>query len=162
MLEPDLKEAYGGLRDATVLRAIATSWVADVPHEGLDPAAETLLDIRDALHETGLAAARRPSDVLRMQDQDDVAERCGLPDADVLMRDVGEAAREIAYAHEITWHRVARLTRQRRSTPLRRRLRRPGPERVPLADGVVLHDEEVVLATDGRPDRDPTLTDYGC
>jgi [protein-PII] uridylyltransferase len=26
-----------------------------------------------------------------------------------------------------------------------------------LADGVVLHDEEVVLATDGRPDRDPTL-----
>ena len=157
MLEPDLKEAYGGLRDATVLREIATSWVADVPHEGLDPAAETLLDIRDALHETGLAAARRPSDVLRMQDQDDVAERCGLPDADVLMRDLGEAAREIAYAHEITWHRVARLTRQRRSTPLRRRLRRPGPERVPLADGVVLHDEEVVLATDGRPDRDPTL-----
>lgn len=157
MLEPDLKEAYGGLRDATVLRAIASSWVADVPHEALDPAAEMLLDIRDALHETALATARRPSDVLRMQDQDDVAERCGLLDADVLLRDVAEAAREIAYAHEITWHRVARLTRQRQATPLRRRLRRPGPERVPLADGVVLHDEEVVLAIDGRPDRDPTL-----
>ncbi|CAM5651743.1 Bifunctional uridylyltransferase/uridylyl-removing enzyme [Streptomyces microflavus] len=33
LLEPDLKEARGGLRDATALRAVAASWVADVPRE---------------------------------------------------------------------------------------------------------------------------------
>ena len=35
LLEPDLKEARGGLRDATALRAVAASWVADAPREGL-------------------------------------------------------------------------------------------------------------------------------
>lgn len=33
LLEPDLKEARGGLRDATVLRAVAASWLADAPRE---------------------------------------------------------------------------------------------------------------------------------
>ncbi len=31
LLEPDLKEAHGGLRDATALRAVAASWLADAP-----------------------------------------------------------------------------------------------------------------------------------
>ncbi|MER7202548.1 nucleotidyltransferase domain-containing protein, partial [Streptomyces sp. NPDC000188] len=31
LLEPDLKEARGGLRDATALRAVAASWLADAP-----------------------------------------------------------------------------------------------------------------------------------
>ncbi|MYW43793.1 nucleotidyltransferase domain-containing protein, partial [Streptomyces sp. SID161] len=35
LLEPDLKEARGGLRDATALRAVAASWLADAPREGL-------------------------------------------------------------------------------------------------------------------------------
>ncbi len=34
LLEPDLKEARGGLRDATALRAVAASWVADAPAKG--------------------------------------------------------------------------------------------------------------------------------
>ncbi|NEB81655.1 [protein-PII] uridylyltransferase, partial [Streptomyces sp. SID14478] len=34
LLEPDLKEARGGLRDATALRAVAASWLADAPREG--------------------------------------------------------------------------------------------------------------------------------
>lgn len=38
LLEPDLKEARGGLRDATALRAVAASWLADAPREGLDDA----------------------------------------------------------------------------------------------------------------------------
>lgn len=33
LLEPDLKEARGGLRDATALRAVAASWLADAPRE---------------------------------------------------------------------------------------------------------------------------------
>ena len=50
LLEPDLKESFGGLRDLTVLRAVAASWVTDVPHAGLEPPRDLLLDVRDALH----------------------------------------------------------------------------------------------------------------
>ena len=48
LLEPDLKEARGGLRDVTVLRALAASWVADRPHGAVDEAHLRLLDVRDA------------------------------------------------------------------------------------------------------------------
>jgi len=157
LLEPDLKESYGGLRDAAILDAIAASWVTDVPREGLSDAREFLLDVRDAVHERMADDGRRPSDILRTQDQEDVARRLGVADRDALMRDLGEAARTIAYASDTTWHRVARLLKGRSSRPLRRRLRRPGPERVPLAEGVVVHDGEVSLAVDARPDRDPVL-----
>ena len=36
LLEPDLKEARGGLRDMTMLRALAASWLTDRPHAGVD------------------------------------------------------------------------------------------------------------------------------
>ena len=157
LLEPDLKEAYGGLRDVAILDAIAASWATDVPREGLSAARDQLLDIRDALHDCAVAEDRRPSDVLRTQDQGDVAERLGMADRDALLRQLGDAARSVAYASDTTWHRVGRLLRQRSGRPIRRRLRRPGPERVPLAEGVVVHDGEVALALDARPDRDPVL-----
>ncbi|OEV22594.1 nucleotidyltransferase domain-containing protein, partial [Streptomyces nanshensis] len=73
LLEPDLKEARGGLRDATALRAVAASWVADAPREGLDRARRTLLDARDALHLT----TGRATDRLALQEQDQVAEALG-------------------------------------------------------------------------------------
>lgn len=157
LLEPDLKESYGGLRDAGIVDAVAASWVTDVPREGLDEVRSTLLDIRDALHDCALEEGRRPSDVLRAQDQEDVAHRLGLPDRDALLRELGEAARAVAYASDTMWHRISRLQRGRSDRGVRRRLRRPGPERVPLADGVVVHDGEVALAADARPDRDPVL-----
>jgi [protein-PII] uridylyltransferase len=157
LLEPDLKEGYGGLRDASILDAIAASWVTDVPREGLAEARAQLLDIRDALHDVAIAGGRRTSDVLRTQEQADVAERLGLDDRESLLRVVSEAGRNIAYASDTTWHRVGRLLRERSGRPIRRRLRRPGPERVPLTDGVVVHDGEVALALEARPERDPVL-----
>ncbi|MEY4170706.1 MAG: hypothetical protein RLZ94_1779, partial [Actinomycetota bacterium] len=157
LLEPDLKESYGGLRDAGILDAVAASWVTDVPREGLADVRELLLDVRDALHDCALSEDRRPSDILRTQDQDDVAHRLGLGGRDALLRDLGEAARAIAYASDTMWHRVSRLERGRFDRQVRRRLRRPGPERVPLGEGVVVHDGEVALAADARPDRDPVL-----
>lgn len=157
LIEPDLKESYGGLRDLTILRAVAASWVTDVPHEGLDEAHGVLMDVRDALHDEALATSRRPTDVLYLQEQDAVAERLGIGDADDLLRMVSEAARAITYAADTTWHRVGRFARHPTVRALSRRLRRPGPDRVPIADGVVIHDGEIVLAADARPDRDPTL-----
>lgn len=157
LLEPDLKEAYGGLRDVAILDAIAASWVTDVPRDGLGDAGLTLLDAREALHDSAIEAGRRPSDILRAQDHDDVAARLGLAGRDDLLRRIGDAARSVAYASDTTWHRIARMQRGRSQRQVRMRLRRPGPERVPLADGVVVHDGEVSLAVEARPDRDPVL-----
>ncbi|MFF6846445.1 [protein-PII] uridylyltransferase [Streptomyces antimycoticus] len=168
LLEPDLKEARGGLRDATALRAIAASWLADAPREGLDDARRRLLDARDALHlSTGRAADR-----LMLQEQDQVAAALGLLDADALLRQIYESARIISYASDVTWREVERVLRARSAA--RPRLRgllggrggrsggRGGAadagERSPLAEGVVEQDGEVVLARTARPDRDPVLT----
>ncbi|WP_151775463.1 [protein-PII] uridylyltransferase [Streptomyces abyssomicinicus] len=156
LLEPDLKEAHGGLRDATVLRAVAASWLADAPREGLDAARRTLLDVRDALHLT----TGRATDRLSLQEQDQVAARLGLLDADILLRQVYEAARVISYAGDVTWREVGRVLRARSARPRLRSLiggGRPAPERTPLAEGVVEQDGEVVLARAARPDRDPVL-----
>ena len=50
LLEPDLKEARGGFRDVSMLRALAASWLTDRPHVGIREPYERLLDVRDALH----------------------------------------------------------------------------------------------------------------
>ncbi|MDP4013039.1 MAG: [protein-PII] uridylyltransferase [Candidatus Nanopelagicales bacterium] len=143
MLEPDLKEGYGGLRDLVVLRAIAASWLTDMPHEELRQPAALLMDSRDALHlRTG-----KSGDRLLMQEQDGVAYMLGAADSDGFMRGVSAAGRTIAHAADSTWYRVSRVTRKssRRS------------ERRPLADGVVVQDGEVVLAVGARPEHDPVL-----
>ncbi|MFA3876857.1 [protein-PII] uridylyltransferase [Streptomyces sp. MMCC 100] len=156
LLEPDLKEARGGLRDATALRAVAASWLADAPREGLADARRRLLDVRDALH----LATGRATDRLALQEQDQVATALGLLDADVLLRQVYEAARVISYAGDVTWREVGRVLRARSVRPRLRALMnggRPAAERSPLAEGVVEQDGEVVLARTARPERDPVL-----
>ncbi|MEU5403109.1 [protein-PII] uridylyltransferase [Streptomyces sp. NPDC005963] len=153
LLEPDLKEARGGLRDSTVLRAIAASWVADAPRQGLDRARRTLLDTRDALHLT----TGRATDRLALQEQDQVAAALGLLDADALLRQVYEAAQTMSYASDVTWREVHRVLGARRARPRLRPRRRTEPERTPLAEGVVEQDGEAVLARTVRPERDPVL-----
>ncbi|MFD9393855.1 [protein-PII] uridylyltransferase, partial [Streptomyces sp. NPDC060000] len=156
LLEPDLKEARGGLRDATALRAVAASWLADAPREGLDDARRRLLDVRDALH----LATGRATDRLALQEQDQVAAELGLLDADTLLRQVYEAARVIAYASDVTWREVGRVLRSRAVRPRLRAMLgggKPASERSPLAEGVVEQDGEVVLARAARPERDPVL-----
>ncbi|MFJ5280291.1 [protein-PII] uridylyltransferase [Streptomyces parvulus] len=156
LLEPDLKEARGGLRDATALRAVAASWLADAPREGLADARRRLLDVRDALH----LATGRATDRLALQEQDQVAAELGLLDADTLLRQVYEAARVISYAGDVTWREVGRVLRSRSVRPRLRAMLGGGkaaPERSPLAEGVVEHDGEAVLARTARPERDPVL-----
>ncbi|MFE1962056.1 [protein-PII] uridylyltransferase [Streptomyces sp. NPDC059479] len=155
LLEPDLKEARGGLRDATALRAVAASWLADAPREGLADARRALLDVRDALHLT----TGRATDRLALQEQDPVAKELALLDADVLLRQVYEAARTVSYASDVTWREVNRVLRSRSVRPRLRAMLggRPAPERTPLAEGVVEMDGEAVLARAARPERDPVL-----
>jgi [protein-PII] uridylyltransferase len=167
LLEPDLKEARGGLRDATALRAVAASWLADAPRSGLEEARTRLLDARDALH----LVTGRATDRLALQEQDQVAAELGLLDADALLRQVYEAARTVSYAGDVTWREVGRVLRSRAARPRLRGLlagrggrtgtgRGPGEfpaERTPLAEGVVEQDGEVVLARTARPERDPVL-----
>ena len=164
LLEPDVKEAYGGLRDAVLLRALAASWTVEVPRTEWPTAVSTLLDVRDALHARGLR------DRLAMQEQVDIAaemtELLGAEaTADDLLRTVYLAARDIAYASDVAWYRALRATRKPPSLAprvLRRLTRRSaspskGPERVPLAEGVVLVEGEVALARGASPENDRGL-----
>ncbi len=153
LLEPDLKESYGGLRDATVLAGVAASWVTDVPHQGWQDSVAFLLDVRDALHRV----SGRSGDRLVMQEQEAVAvELVGVPDADALLRAVYDSARNIAYASDVTWYRVDRLARGRQRSAFRA-LRRQTPNRLPLAEGVVMQEGEAVLALEARPADDEGL-----
>jgi len=145
LLEPDLKEARGGLRDVHAIQAVAAAWVAPAPGPKVRTAYEQILDARHALHEvTG-----RRLDRLVLEEQDEVARALGLLDGDVLLRMLAGAARTVAYAVDHAFRQADRLRG--------RRLRRRQAERRPLADGVVEQDGEVVLARAADPAADPTL-----
>jgi [protein-PII] uridylyltransferase len=145
LLEPDLKEARGGLRDVHAIQAVAAAWVAPAPGPKVRTAYEQILDARHALHEvTG-----RRLDRLVLEEQDEVARALGLLDGDVLLRMLAGAARTVAYAVDHAFRQADRLKG--------RRLRRRQAERRPLADGVVEQDGEVVLARAADPGGDPAL-----
>lgn len=152
LLEPDLKESYGGLRDLTVLRAIAASWVTDAPHAELLDSKLQLLQVRDALHRV----SHRPADRLTHQEHAPVARLLEMADSDTLLRSVSAAGRTIGVASDATWSAVDRIVRSRPKLGFKRLKGRPSG-RSPLAEGVVLQDGQAVLSADARPDRDPTL-----
>ena len=115
LLEPDLKEAHGGLRDfaglhAAVLASPALSRTAELP--SLDPARNMLLDARVELHRRSPRAVDR----LLLQEQDSVADALGYRDADALMLEISKAGRAIAWASDDLWSRPAlwEMTRKRR------------------------------------------------
>ena len=148
LLEPDLKEARGGLRDVHAIRAIAAAWVADGPDDRVLAAYEWLLDVRGELHRR----SARGSDRLVQQEQGPLAHTLGLIDADELMRRVFDAARTISFATDEVCRRVAASAR-----PVRRWPRSREPTRRPLADGVVEQDGWVALARDAEPAADAGL-----
>ncbi len=143
---PDLKEAKGGLRDATVLSALVATWLVDVPHAELQRQRHTLLDVRDALH----LVAGRATDRLRPEFLADVADLLG-GDADDIRHDVCEAGRGIAHICDLTWRRVEHLL----AAPRRRSGR--GPEQIPLVPGVARQEDEIVLTAHADPPSDPVL-----
>ncbi|CAA9236584.1 MAG: [Protein-PII] uridylyltransferase / [Protein-PII]-UMP uridylyl-removing enzyme [uncultured Blastococcus sp.] len=147
LLEPDLKEAYGGLREGQVLRAVAAAQLGDEPTAEVERAYAFLLDVRDELRRR----SGRASDVLVRQEQRPTATALGLADEDALLREVSLAGRRLAFVADETWRRVE-ATLVRRPRGRYRRVRRE-----PLAEGVVRQGDEVVLARDARPAGDPGL-----
>ncbi|MEV5576017.1 [protein-PII] uridylyltransferase [Spirillospora sp. NPDC052269] len=145
LLEGDLKEARGGLRDVEVMNAVASSWVAPAPDGRVREARDLLLDVRHALQ----TITGRPSDRLVLQEQEAVATALGMLDADVLLRAVATAARTITHADDQVWRRVDRFARPRDG--------RGGPRRRPVGDGAVEQDGEVVLARNADL-KDPALS----
>jgi [protein-PII] uridylyltransferase len=151
LIEPDLKESFGGLREATALRALSASWLVDVPRSGVAEATTTLLDVRDALHRT----TGRSSDQVLMQDHESVAAAAGYRTTDDLLRAVSGAGRTLAYATEVAWYRAERITARPSRRGLLRRRGAPQPASAPLADGVVEQDGEAVLAREVDPATEP-------
>jgi [protein-PII] uridylyltransferase len=116
MLEPDLKEGAGGLRDVQSLEWCG--WALGDPggtatliERGLttesdlarvEVGRELLLDIRVALHRVTNAR----SDRLALQEHDAVAAQLGFADADVLVHDLASAAREITWITADVWSGV--------------------------------------------------------
>lgn len=166
MLEPELKEGAGGLRDLHSLRWAGACVLGEV---GLDPlvgarylgatdrrelaaAGDVLLAARCALHFVRGANGARAGghvDRLRLDLQDDVAEVLTWGDADELARRVALATRTIAHVHGRAWPLLFADAHSGRR--LRRRSARRIDEGVGLVGGLVEIDEGQSIA------RDPAL-----
>jgi [protein-PII] uridylyltransferase len=154
MLEPNLKDGSGGLRDLQSL-----SWVgwtlgdpggrAALVEQGylrpddpdrLGAAQARLLDLRVALHRV----TRSRTDVLTLQEQDAVAAEIGAADADALVRDLAAAARTVAWLVTDVFTRLE-ATERGPGGRLSRRDR-------DLGVGVIVRDGRVAFAADAAVD----------
>ncbi|MDN4160601.1 [protein-PII] uridylyltransferase [Nocardioides abyssi] len=144
---PDLKEAEGGLRDATVLRALVATWLVDVPHVELERVRLALLDVRDLVQDV----AGRASDRVAPEMWAELATRLELPDARASQVHVRELGRRITHLSRLTWRRVDDYLARPAAVGARR------PALTPLAPGVALAGGEVVLDRRARPAEDPVL-----
>ena len=145
LLEPDLKEGRGGLRDLVAIRAAAEgSPVVEIP-AGLETAGEVLLAARAELQRQ----SRRPTDRLVLEEQDRVADRLSFGDADVLMAAIARAGRTIGRVGDDSWRRI-------RSWSAGPRGRQGSADRA-IGPGIAVRDGEIVLVGDGGNPPDPAV-----
>ncbi|HEV3227145.1 MAG TPA: [protein-PII] uridylyltransferase [Acidimicrobiales bacterium] len=147
LLEPDLKDGRGGLRDVHALRwaEAARRILLDVDAAELEGPYQLLLEVRVELQRhTG-----RASDQLLLQEQDAIASALDYEDADRLMGSIAIAARTIAWTSDDAWRRVESSLRG----PLGRIARRDRE----LQPGIVLRDREVHVDAAVDLWRDPTV-----
>ena len=143
--EPNLKSDRGGLRDVTVIRALAESWLADHDHEVVDSAARTLRDARDALQAvTGTSGTR-----LGRADQDAVAALTGHATADDHHAVLADAARSVTWElHRTVRAAEAAIAPGGSATRGLGAARRPALERLP--HGVIVQAGEVSVDPSSR------------
>jgi len=135
LLEPDLKEARGGLRDIQALRVISLSAAIAVPLEKISWAEGTLNNVRESLH----IASGRGKDRLLFQEQDKVAKLLNYPDADAMMSDVARAARTVDYLLNYTWHALEHKEKDGLGRVLKR------PRITTVAKNVSASNREIVI-----------------
>ena len=107
LLEPELKESRGGLRDAALLEPFDLAVpLIDLIEHPIGDARDVVLATRIELHRV----AGRPLDRLLLQHQDAVAENLAgyldVHDADDLMARVAAACRQIAWASDDAWQKA--------------------------------------------------------
>jgi [protein-PII] uridylyltransferase len=159
---PDLKDSLGGLRDATILKALVATWLVDVPHTDLERSRLRLLDVRDLVQQyAGRAGDRIVPELWRP-----LAEGLGFapgPEGEQeAQRHVREVGRRITHLSRLTWSRVDRLLGDAADRPAAGRSRgvaRTGraPHLQPVGRGVAVADGEVVLSRDADLAGDPGL-----
>ena len=147
LLEPDLKEARGGLRDIQALRAISLSAAIAVPLEKISWAEATLNNVRESLH----IASGRGKDRLLFQEQDKVAKLLDYPDADAMMSDVARAARSVDYLLNYTWHSLEHKGKDGLGRILKR------PRVATVARNVSASNREIVIDPFTSLDDDPVV-----
>lgn len=147
LLEPDLKEARGGLRDITALRAIHKSGTISIPIEKISVAESILSNVREALH----AVSGRDKDKLFFQEQDKVAALLGYSDADALMSEVAQAARSVDYLLDSTWYRYAHKGKDGAGRFLRR------VRTTTISRDISVSNQEVVIDTNADFAGDPVI-----
>jgi len=123
LLEPDIKESRGGLRDLNAIRSLAKSEFVPVSLDRLAAAEALFSSVRDCLH----GVTGRSRDQLLLTEQDAVAAAMGFADADILMLEVSKAARSVDYVMQLMWSsiedRVHRISLRR-------------SKRIPIAKGL--------------------------
>jgi [protein-PII] uridylyltransferase len=149
MLEPDLKEGGGGLRDVHALEwagwalgapggceALVARELLTAPDlSRVEAGRELLLDIRVALHRV----TNSRSDRLALQEQDAVASQLDFASADALVHDLARAAREIAWIAGDSWSRIRDLIEPGNAA---------APVDEPKAEGVWLRNGRVHIGTE--------------
>ncbi len=140
LLEPDLKDAKGGLRDFSVIKALEYLEDADLLGSGLMgvyDSQKTLQDCRVLLH----IKNPRSSNRLLLQDQDAVADALGYRDADQLMEQVAQSGKTISFAFDTI------------SRKLLASISKPTSPRISLPGYFAVHGDEIslVLPEGARP-----------
>lgn len=164
LLEPDLKESHGGLRDVAALTALvlAVPVLADyVDSVAIDEARSVLTAIRVELHRR----SGREQNRLLLQEQDEVAAALGYRDTDTLMAAVATAGRTVAWEGDDAWRRRGAWSRHiesggglRRLRPVRDHDHQPAVTMLAADPDIGVTEDEVVLSPSARVSTDASLS----